>query len=291
MLGLSIPILVAATGAGISIKPSVGHAEEIPDDDPLVYPFWNDDGYFVQKTVDMTNFDSNQTLRAFVDGKWQTYNVRSLSDGFIDWNLSNRMSRLDDPMGTMSILSGPHNGAVATYGSGRGDSRFSLNNAFKGFGPLPKDDLIVQWTERLTSEWYAELATKLETLKELYSDENNFDFRMLASIELYTTKEFQTHTFMNQMTNPISTIVFLDSPEGSFELRTIARLMDPLDEDLPESEFNRLKWVNVIHDYFHGGPSPDTHGPYRIGATYYVIEEFDDSPASGKKGLRTVPQL
>ncbi len=292
LFGISLPLIATGAGLGFGLRPKRSRASETNKDDrPASGPLFNGEGYCVQATVEMDHYLSDGTIRAFVDGGWQTYTVRHLSQGFIDWNIGTRLERLEDPMNSMRILSGPHNGAVATYGSGRGDSRFSLNNAFKGFGPIPKDEIIGEWIERLANEWGASMTAKLQTLLDLYGDTNHFDFRNLASLELYSSPRFQTHSFLNQMENPIATVVFLDSPEGSFELRTIPRLLHPDDPDLPSFEYNKLAWVNAIHDFFHGGPNPAETGPYRIGAIYYVIEEFDNSPSDGKRGVRTVPRL
>lgn len=244
---------------------------------------WNDEGYFVQQTVDATGFEQG-IIKARIDGSWREYPNRSVSDGFIEWNLSARLAVVNDPMG-MQCLDGPHSGALATYGGrGRGDSAFSLNNAFKGFGLCPKADRIDAAIETVTSTWDAGMMDKLEILKQFYSDPDMWDRRILDSLELYSVPGFMTHSFLNQMDNPIATIVFLAIP-GSYEVRAISRLIHPEDPDIPAEDFKKVRWVNMIHDYFHGGPYPDK--PRKIAAIYYVVEEYDNTPQS--MGIQTVP--
>ncbi len=98
--------------------------------------YWHD-GYFVQDTIDASDLDQG-IIHAQVDGEWQDYVNRPLSDDFIDWNLGARLGVLRSMMGGGSMcLDGPHSGCLATYGANRGDSRFTLNAAFKGFGRFP----------------------------------------------------------------------------------------------------------------------------------------------------------
>lgn len=242
---------------------------------------WNEDGYFVQQTVDASGFEQS-IIKARIEGVWREYPNRRLSDGFMEWNLSARMSVITSGM---QCLDGPHSGALATYGGrGRGDSVFSLNNAFKGFGLCPKADRIDDTIATVMSTWDASMMEKLDILKEFYTDPDLWDRRILDSLELYSNPGFMTHSFLNQMDNPIGTIVFLAIP-GSYEVRAICRLLHPEDPDIPEEDFKKVRWVNMIHDYFHGGPYPDK--PNRIAGIYYVVEEYDNTPES--MGIQTVP--
>ena len=92
------------------------------------------------------------------------------------------------------------------------------------------------------------------------------------------------------MENPIATICWLAIP-GSYEVRAIAHLLHPKDPGISEEDFKRVRWVDMIHDFYHGGPLPDPQNPSRLAVMYYVVEEFDNSPAPGLMGLRTVPPL
>jgi hypothetical protein len=72
---------------------------------------------------------------------------------------------------------------------------------------------------------------KLDILVGFYENlEENFDLDKQVSLELYSNPEFMTQSFLNQVYNPISTIVFLDIP--SYKVKTVVRLLDPNNPDL-----------------------------------------------------------
>jgi len=282
----------AATGLGLPLaaylggESWLGTKEAKADEVPRVRESYWRDGYFVHENVDASGFESG-FVRAKVDGTWRDFAVRELQDDFVDWNFQARIDVLENPMGGM-CLAGPHSGCLATYGANRGDSTFTLNAAFKGFGFFPRQDQIDGLTEALRAHWTSSDATKIAFLEALYVDHEAWDFRMLSSLELYTTQSFETHSFLNQMANPIATICWLAIP-GSFEVRAIPRLLHPLDPGLADADRKRLIWVNHMHDFYHGGPLPDVANLSWIGAIYYVVEVFDNSPYPGLMGVRTTP--
>jgi len=242
--------------------------------------FWKDKK-FVQKSIDMAGY-RNGKIKARLDGKWQEFQIREANKDFIDWNIEKRLEFLERiKSGKMPELGGPHSGAVATYGLGRLDSKFTLNNAIKGIGLAPKDDKIDQAIARLKETYKSTMLEKMDVLKSFYQDPNFIDWRKQTSLELYATPEFETHTFLNIMENPVATIVFLDIP--SYELRTIARIVHPDDPTALVSEKKLLEFVNLAHSYMHG-EFPRLY-PLLL---FYMIEEFDNTPGS-KLGIRVVP--
>ena len=178
--------------------------------------------------------------------------------------------------GKMPGWSGSHNAAVATYGWNRGDSRFTLNNAIKGTGLCPRPDKLDMMIEKLKSTQELDHSEKFKTFEWMYTHPEIWDRKKLVSLELYATPDFETHTFLNQMQNPISSVVFLDIP--SYELRAIAQLMHSKDPGLTEYEKKIVQYINTIHTYMH------SHFKAIVPAViYHIIEEFDNSP-SGKAG-------
>jgi len=246
--------------------------------------FWTD-GYFQQKSVDLTNLHQG-TIRAKVNGTWEQYHVRALNAEFFEWNIEDRLANIEKMRkGSMPDWSGAHNAAVATAGKNRGDSRFSLNNAIKGTGLCPKQEKIEDIIGLLKKTGSKDMEVKFNTLTGMYQDSQLWDLTKLISLELYSKPDFETHTFLNQMANPVSSIVYLDVP--SFEIRAIARLLHPDDPGLGTDERNYLTYINTIHSYFH------SHFTSVVPAVvYHVIEVFDNSPSGrkgqGKKGLRVV---
>jgi len=250
--------------------------------------FWKDKR-FHQNSVDMSGY-SRGMIRARIDGQWREYRMREASKEFAQWNTEKRLEFLrhikafmDKKKSDMPGLGGPHSGAVATYGLGRLDSQFTINNAIKGIGLAPTDKNLDQAIGRLRQTYENPMPEKMDVLKSLYENADFFDWRKQTSLELYATPEFETHTFLNVMENPTATLVFLDIP--SYELRTIARIIHPEDETALPSEKKLVEFVNLAHEYMHG-KFPRQY-PLLL---FYIVEEFDNTPGS-KRGIRTVPEL
>jgi len=242
--------------------------------------FWKDNR-FKQPTIDMTKY-SEGVIKARIDGQWKEYPIRNASEAFRTWNCEKRIEFIANiKKGQMPGWGGPHSGAVATYGLGRLDSQFTLNNAVKGIGLAPRDENIDAAIKKLKDTYDSPMPEKMDVLTSFYEKPDFFDWRKQTSLELYSTPEFETHTFLNVMENPISTIVFLDVP--SYEVRTIARVVQPEDDTALEHEKKLLEFVNLAHEYMHGKFS--RYFPLLL---FYIIEEFDNSPGR-QKGIRTVP--
>lgn len=268
------------TMLGSLIAPRFSRRAAAQDDEPT---YWTG-RYFIQDTVQTG--DLPERIWARINGSWHVFPVRELPNEFVTWNLDARVDMLEamlDGQMTMSY-DGPHNAAVATHSRfGRGDSDFMINNAYKGMGMVPKPDRIDELIDRLTMTWDHSLAAKLQVLIGNYSDRTIWDRTKQGSLELYTSPSFETHSFKNQMRNPISTVVFLDSI--SYELRAISRLMHPSDPTLSEDEQKMLEYINLVHAYFHSGPTSN------IACVYYVIEVFDNTYSNPRPGQRVVPPL
>jgi hypothetical protein len=241
------------------------------------------EGSFVQRSVDTSKVNKG-VIRAHVNGGWHDYTIRSLPEPFVSWNLKARLDALDSiAEGGMPGLAGPHSASVATYGGGRRDSRFSLNNAVKGMGFVPSQEKMVELTKRLKGTFDKEMKEKTAILRSLYQSSDLFDLTKQVSMELYSEPGFETHTFLNLMANPVATIVFLDIP--SYEIRAICRLVHPQDTTASDDEKAIVEYVNLVHDYFHGkSPRPS------IGMIFHVIEVFDNTPGR-PRGERIVPPL
>ncbi len=238
---------------------------------------------FYQKNIDMASY-SKGIIKARINGNWASYKIQSLSNEFIEWNFKSRREGLDKiKSGKMPDLSGPHSGAVATYGGNRLDSQVTINNAVKGIGCAPRADKIEAAIKKFKDTIDKPMPEKLDILKAMYEDKDFFDWTKQTSLELYTKPDFETHTFLNLMENPISTIVFLDMP--SYEIRAITRLVHPEDKTASKEERNLLEYVNLVHSYFHGEFKQQF-----ILMVFHVIELFDNSPGK-MRGVRVVPGL
>jgi hypothetical protein len=246
--------------------------------------FWKQGRYCRQDNLDPSRL-SDGVIRARVDGKWQKFCVRSLPVSFMEWNLKERLKTLEAiGKGRMPSFAGPHSGMVASRGFKRTDSGWSLNNAVKGMGFLPKPESVEMLLGEMRSSADSSMEFKLKWLTGLYGQRKDLlDDTKQVSLELYAAPDYATHTFLNLMTDPAVSIVYLDIP--SYEVRAVAQLMDPNDPGLDQASRNIVEYVNGIHDYFHGR-SPRSS----IVAVYHVIEVFDNSPGRAR-GRRVVPPL
>ena len=245
---------------------------------------WIGDSTFVQTTVDATQLlDGN--LRAKVDGEWQEFTLLELPQEFLEWNIAYRKEVIQGIMkGDMPNLEGPHNGIVATHGYKRGDSQFRVNNAIKGLGFLPKPERIEELIQRMKDTREEGFPVKLDVLMDFYNNaEDIFDMTKQVSLELYANPKRGTQTFLNQMTDPTSVIVFMAIP--TYKLKTIAYLLHPKNPNLTKYEKNVVEYINLIHSYFHGDFPVDF-----TAAIYNVVEVYDSSPGKQKgMGTRIVP--
>jgi hypothetical protein len=267
--------------------------------------YWKEDGkYFVQDNVDASKVDEG-IIRARVDGQWRSYVIRELDDEFFDFNVGmrNRMLEVMTGSKSYSLYNDGHNAAVGSYGGNRGDSRFSLNVAFKGMGWVPVPSKIEERTKKLADNYTNTRMEKMKILATGYADKSMWERRLQISLELYTRINNETHTFLNQMINPVASICFCGEwydtkvmpPKYhnlSYELRAIARLIHPNDPGLTDYEKKVVKYINFAHDFFHGGPDPYKLIVHNIGVIYWLVEEFDNSPFGQSKtsgGQKRVP--
>lgn len=247
--------------------------------------FWKD-GYCVQASA-ITPAPGATAIRALVEGSWQEFSLVPFPPAFWEWNKNRRKEYLEifremlekgDQATRSPELAGPHNGIVATYGAARKDSKFRLNNAVKGMGFLPKAEKLAELIALLETNKDAPLGEKLDLLDSLYTHaEDNFAPDRLVSLELYSEPGYNTQTFINQMVNPACVTVWLDIP--TYKVKQIACLLHPLDPNLSDYERQAVKYVNLMHSFFHGRFPRDY-----IGVIYFNTEIYDSSP--GRKDAR-----
>ncbi len=268
--------LIAAAVTAAGLLTGCGRA---PASFPLDRPSLWKDNHCRQETVDVSRLEEG-VVRARVDGRWREFRLCGLPKGFLKWSLKRRMELME---GKAAFFLGAHCGLVATYGCPRSDSEFHINNAAKGVGFLPLPDRLAE-VNRLVEEGFAKSAKERHALmRRLYENfDRYFDKTRLVSLELYTRPDFETQTFINQMTNPACSIVFLDMT--SYELKAISHLLHPADPRLSAYQKEVVRFANLMHGFGHGArrePSRDL-----ITVIYYVVEAYDNSPRGPKPGGR-----
>lgn len=248
--------------------------------------FWKGNT-FHQLIVDTSKYDQG-IIRAKTHGKeykWEEYKIRELPDEFLEWNFNNRTKSLEKiKKKEFPSLAGPHNAIVATQGIRRFDTLFAINNAVKGMGFLPKKDKLKEIIKLLQSTINKDQNEKIDILISFYNKAGEmFNRTIQVSLELYSTPEFETHSFLNQMANPRAAIVFLDIP--CFELKVIAQLLHPGDPELTEYEKDMVEYTNLIHSFFHG-----KFDKKFITVVYHIIEVYNNTPGKKGRGVRIVPE-
>ncbi len=250
--------------------------------------FWHG-AAFRQDCVDASG-EADGKIRALVDGSWKDYSTVPLPAEFLEWNLGSRREVLENISllvrgegGSPPSLAGPHNAAMATRGGHRRDSILTINNAFKGMGLCPRRELIGEYIDHMNDTMQGSMQDKLGFLTGIYADSGNFDLTKMVSLELYATPDFETHTFLNLMTDPVTSLVFLDSL--SFEVRGIGQLVDAGDETAEEYARSIVTYTNLAHSYFHGD-----FPRLFPGILVHVLEVFDNTPGTGR-GVRLAPAL
>ncbi len=231
--------------------------------------------YFQHKTVKKIDFE-NKTLNAKVERKWRKFNVIDLPDGFLNWSFNKRIATIEGiKKMEMPGLAGPHNAIVASHGMRRKDSLYSINNAVKGVGFIPKKEKIKGIIEHLRKTLDSPMEEKLDYLISMYKGGKDlYDVDKQVSLELYTVPQFETHSFLNCMEDPGVSLVFLDIP--SYEVRAITYFLDPNNPNLTDYENDIVQYINLIHSYFHGKFPKDY-----TAVVYFVVEVFNNTP--GKK--------
>lgn len=248
--------------------------------------FWKGNT-FHQPTVDTGKYDQG-IIKVKTFGKkhkWEEYQIMELPDEFIKWNFGSRIKSLEKiKEKKFPSLAGPHNAIVATQGIRRFDTSFTINNAVKGMGFLPKKDKLHEIDNLLKSTINNTRKEKLDILLGLYEKaEELYDRTKQVSLELYSTPEHETHSFLNQMVNPRAAIVFLDIP--CYELKVISQLLHPEDPDLTQYEKDMIEYTNLIHTYFHGEFEKQF-----ITVVYHIIEVYNNSPSKNARGVRIMPE-
>jgi len=250
--------------------------------------------YCVHRTVNTTQIDSGY-IRARVDRWWKRYTIREFDNTFWEWSLGERIKSFEGRIaGTHTPTpAGPHTPAVATYGNriGRGDSRFHINNKVVGAHFVPRKEHIKDVNDTLVEvlESGVDFIARMEHLKEIH-EQDIWRKDMHVGIEYFTNPEFETHTFLNLMENPLATLCFQGSYDiyTSFELRCIPQLVHLGDPNISADLFEIGRFPFLMMAIFHGDP-PDTTSLEMPAVIYYNVEEFNNSMA--EHGIRVVKRM
>ena len=256
--------------------------------------------HFVNKLVNTKQIDSGN-IRARVDGWWRKFQLRDSDEDYWNWNFDERLQRLViqlDPEWRANktfVAGGPAQPWIATYGNrrGRGDSAFHLNNKVVYISLAPKEEYIEEINNRMLDDIDKGISflDDLPWWIEIHEDRDLWCKDRQLAMEVFCTPEFETHTFLNLMENPVATIGYhaISDNNVSYELRTIAQIGHPRDPNLSDYERALILHPSIQFAWSHAGiANPDLI--YDLpGIIFYHIEEFDNS--MGPNGIRVVKRI
>lgn len=249
--------------------------------------------YCVHKSVYDGQTDQGY-IWARIDGWWKKFNIREFDDTFWEWSLAERMESFKARIaGTHTPTpAGPHTPSVATYGNriGRGDSRFHINNKVVGAHFVPRNEYIKDVNDTMLEviESGADFTARMEHLKEIH-EQDIWRKDMHVGIEYFTNRDFETHTFLNLMENPVATLCFQGCYDiyTSFELRCIPQIVHLRNPNIPPALFEIGRFPFMMMALFHGDPPESSLEMPAV--IYHNVEEFNNSMA--EHGTRVVKRM
>ena len=226
---------------------------------------------------------------ARIDGWWKRFQIRSLEETFWTWHHEEMLKSFEQQLADTPYeyrAGGPHSPSVATYGNrrGRGDSNFHVNNKIIGLQATPKQDKIKELNDtmlRMIDE-KEEYKTKVAWLKDMH-EQDIWRTELQTGVEYFTTPDFETHTFLNLMENPVATLCFQGRYDifTSFEVRCIAQIVDPRNPAISEELRQLAKYPAILHGFYHDNV------PEIPAVLYWPVEEYDNT-VKDKPGQRLV---
>jgi hypothetical protein len=246
--------------------------------------YWSEAGgkkYCAHKTVYDGEVEQGY-IWARIDGWWKRFRIRNLEETFWAWHHEEMLKSFEQQLADTPYeyrAGGPHSPSVATYGNrrGRGDSSFHINNKIIGLQATPRPDKVKDLNDTMMQMMEDQEAykTKVAWLKDVH-EQDIWRRDLQTGVEYFTTPEFETHTFLNLMENPVATLCFQGRYDIfiSFEVRCIAQIIDPRDPNLTEDQYQLARYPAILHGLYHNG------APEVPAVLYWIVEEYDNSVKS-----------
>jgi hypothetical protein len=244
--------------------------------------------YCIQKTVYAGEVDRGY-IWARVDGWWRRFQIRNLEETYWNWHFSEMLKSFEEQLSPEPYVfraGGPHSPSVASYGNrrGRGDSSFHLNSKIIGLSAVPAQAHIKEINDTMLSmiDESAEYKTKVAWLKAIH-EQDIWRRELQPGIEYFTTPDFETHTFLNLMENPVATLCFQGRYDifTSFEIRCIGQILDPRNPAVTGELLEIVKFPSILHGFYHNNV------PEVPAVLYWPVEEFNNT-VKDKPGQRLV---
>lgn len=224
-----------------------------------------------------------------VDGLWKRFQIRNLEETYWNWHFTEMLKSFEEQLAPEPYeyrAGGPHSPSVASYGNrkGRGDSSFHLNSKIIGLSAVPTQEHIKEINQTMLTmiDEGKDYKTKVAWLNELHK-QDIWRKELQPGVEYFTTPEFETHTFLNLMENPVATLCFQGRYDifTSFEIRCIAQIVDPRNPAITGDLLEIVKYPAILHGFYHNNV------PEVPAVLYWPVEEFNNT-VKDKPGQRLV---
>ena len=141
---------------------------------------------------------------------------------------------------------------------------------------------------KFVDEFIPDFSERMQFLKELH-ERDIWRRDMHVGVEYFSNAEFETHTFLNMMENPMATLCFqgLYDIYSSYEIRCIPHIIHGGDPNVSDEMNEIIKFPFMLMSLFHGDPPEQIYEMPMV--IYYHVEEFDNGME--KYGSRVVKNI
>lgn len=205
--------------------------------------------------------------------KKNQYHLTILPEKFINWQLSERKKLYDFMQyGNRPDFLSSHLPSVITVN--KDDMNFPVNAACKGIGLIPRDEEIINISNKIeillkelkNKDFLGTLELRIKGAKTLYNDINKINRTALGGLEIFETK-----TYHNILKNPFVSIFFVgESPTyPSYQINCIAEIFD--------SSHPFYKFMINMRSLFEEARFHYQQLVYPYAIRYHVIDVLDKS--------------
>ncbi len=213
----------------------------------------------------------------------KTIEKKAIPEVFLQWLISSRLDFLDDMLqGKPLRYFSAHLPVMATWNE---NERFPVNLTVKGIGLIPRNDIIQDYIDLFESlsaearakDWRESLSRRINAMKTLYSDVENFNPHVLGGLEI-----FGGTALKNLTTNPFTSLLWVGMMKQDEGLKYISLQVNGKVEILNKENLYYRYLLSARRlfefDRFHLF-QPD----YPFGYLIHVLEVRDKSPWSRPK--------
>jgi hypothetical protein len=221
----------------------------------------------------------NESIEIEIDGQKKRYELQKLPEGFIDWQISERVKLFNVlQKEKQPSFFNPHLPTLLTLNTF--DTDFAINATCKGIGLVPIDEELNEISGKINTvlrevtgtDFYQSIQKRIEGAMLLYGLPHKINRYVLGGLEIFETKSYQ-----NILKNPFVSLFYVgESPRyKSFQINCIAEIIE---KDHPFYQF-MINMRNLFEEARFHYQQPD----YPHAVKYHIIEILDKSLKIRKK--------